>query len=293
MKNAILLMMLALVGLVACGGGQNNQEPQATAAVNQPTLEDLAAVVNTQPITRSQLDNEINARASRSQAADPEAFAIEVLESMINQALIEQYAAANGITISDEQVQTEIDALNAASRQNQMTLTEITGYPEAMLTQKIRENLLTQTVIQAVVAAVPMTAPQVHARHILVKTEAEALDILAQLNDGAAFADLAAQFSLDVSTAPAGGDLGWIARGDLLQSEIEAVLFDMPEQSRWPTPVSSALGYHILEVLARDETRQLDDVGMAYQQQQAFSTWLNTQRATATITRYVGRNLGE
>ncbi|MCB9436113.1 MAG: peptidylprolyl isomerase [Anaerolineales bacterium] len=293
MKRAILLIGITVFLLVACEGSDSNQDPEATSPISQPTPEDLAATVNGQPITRAQLDNEINARASRSQAADPTAFAIEVLESMINQTLIEQYAAANNIIISGEQVQTEIDALNAAATENQMTLNEITGYPESMLTQKVRENLITQAVITAIVAEVPTTAPQVHARHILVKSESEARDILDQLANGADFGDLAAQYSLDVSTAPAGGDLGWIAHGDLLQPEIEAVLFDMPAQSRWPDPVSSALGYHVLEVLERDETRQLDEAGLAFQQQQAFSTWLETQRTIASITRYVERDLGE
>lgn len=293
MKRATLLIGLMVFLLVACGGGDSNQEPAATSPIAQPTPEDLAATINGQSITRTQLDNEINARASRSQAADPTAFAIEVLESMINQTLIEQYAAANGINISEAQVQAEIDGLNAAATENQMTLNEITGYPEAMLAQKVRENLVTQAVITAIVATVPTTAPQVHARHILVKSESEARDILTQLANGADFGDLAAQYSLDVSTAPAGGDLGWIAHGELLQPEIEAALFDMPAQSRWPDPVSSALGYHILEVLERDEARQLDEVGLAFQQQQAFTTWLETQRTTASITRYVERDLSE
>lgn len=293
MKRAILLIGLMVFLLVACGGDDSNQEPAATSPITQSTPEDLAATVNGQSITRTQLDNEINARASRSQAADPTAFAIEVLESMINQTLIEQYAAANGISISEAQVQAEIDALNAAATENQMTLNEITGYPEAMLAQKVRENLVTQAVINTVIASVPTTATQVHARHILLKSEIEARDILNQLANGADFGDLAAQYSLDVSTAPAGGDLGWIARGDLLQPEIEAALFDMPAQSRWPDPVSSALGYHVLEVLERDEARPLDEAGLAFQQQQAFGTWLEAQRTTASITRYVERDLSE
>lgn len=293
MIRAIVLVVVVLLTLAACGGSENNQEPQATSPSSQATPEDLAAVVNGQPISRAQLDNELNARASRSQAADVTAFAIEVLESMINQTLIEQYAAANGISISPEQVQTEIDALTLAASENQMTLSEITGYPDTMLSQKVRENLITQAVINAIVAAVPTTAPHVHARHILVKSETEARDILNQLANGADFVDLAAQYSLDVSTAPAGGDLGWIAHGDLLQPEIEAALFDMPEQSRWPDPVSSGLGYHILEVLERDEARQLDATGLAFQQQQAFSVWLENERATATITRYIGRDSNE
>src|ERR1700689_4642341 len=50
---------------------------------------------------------------------------------------------------------------------------------------------------------------EVRARHILVKTEDEANDIIKQLKGGAAFAKLAEEKSTDTGSAKQGGDLGY------------------------------------------------------------------------------------
>ncbi len=56
---------------------------------------------------------------------------------------------------------------------------------------------------------------EVHARHILVKTEAEAKSIIAQLDKGADFATLAKKDSTDPGAA-SGGDLGYFGRDDMV-----------------------------------------------------------------------------
>ncbi|NJL31753.1 MAG: hypothetical protein HC898_09040 [Phycisphaerales bacterium] len=55
-----------------------------------------------------------------------------------------------------------------------------------------------------------------------------ALAILEQLTAGADFAQLALQYSLDPSTREAGGDLGWVALGDLIQKEVETLFLPCP-----------------------------------------------------------------
>ncbi|MCJ1883184.1 peptidyl-prolyl cis-trans isomerase, partial [Pseudomonas nitroreducens] len=70
---------------------------------------------------------------------------------------------------------------------------------------------------------------EVHARHILVETEAQAKDIIAQLNKGADFAKLAGQLSKDKGSAGAnGGDLGWFKKGDMLPAFSDAAFAMKP-----------------------------------------------------------------
>ncbi len=295
-KRLITTLMILLAILLAACDSSNNEASQDQPVLileNTPQDEALAAVVNGEPITRAQLDQEINARAaSLDLAADPITFQTEVLEAMIIQVLIEQYAAENELIITDEAIQAEIDYLREQAANNNQTLTDITGYPADMTATLVRRQLISQAVVESIIDNLPTTALQIHARHILVADEQTAQSILDQLAAGADFAELAEQHSLDPATAPAGGDLGWIAVGDLIGTAtiVEEVIFSMDSNTRWPEPVASTLGFHIIEVLERDENHPLDAHQLGNQQQRAFQTWIDQQRALASITRYVGHN---
>jgi len=84
------------------------------------------------------------------------------------------------------------------------------------------------------------------ALHILVKTEAEAKDVLAQLNSGKDFSELAKEKSIDPN-AKRGGDLGKIHRGDLLPELDDAIRKLKPGQIS--DVIKSELGYHIFKRL--------------------------------------------
>lgn len=93
--------------------------------------------------------------------------------------------------------------------------------------------------------------PEVHARHILVKTEDEAKAVIAELKGGAKFADLAKQKSTGPS-AEKGGDLGFIKRGDVVAEFADAAFALKPGQYT-QTPVKTQFGWHVIEV---EEVRQ-------------------------------------
>lgn len=301
-KLSIVIVLFSL-NFAACkgdSGNNNSTDNEPTSDSNNPTStssgdsdnnDTLAALVNGEPITIEMLELEMNAQsATRDQVADVETFRTEILERLIDDELVKQFAEANNIVVTEEQIQSEIAELNTIAAESDKTLTEIAGYPEALIEQKVYDALITQAVRDYIVSQLPATTTQVHARHILVKSEQAALDILEQLDEGADFAELAREFSKDGSTAPAGGDLGWIAEGDLLQSEVEAIIFQMPEGSRWPVPVGSVLGYHIIESLERVEDRPLNPQQEIERQQRAYDEFLAQQREAATIVRYVGHH---
>ncbi len=87
---------------------------------------------------------------------------------------------------------------------------------------------------------------EVRARHILVKTEAEAKSIIAQLDKGADFATLAKKYSTDPGAA-SGGDLGYFTRGDMVP-EFTAVAFSLPKGQYTKTPVKTQFGWHVILV---------------------------------------------
>lgn len=108
---------------------------------------------------------------------------------------------------------------------------------------------------------------EVHARQILVKTEAEAKSIIAQLDKGADFATLAKKYSTDPDAA-SGGDLGYFGRDDMVPA-FTAAAFAVPVGKYTETPVKTEFGWHVIMVEdhrvkkpptfdeARDEVRRL------------------------------------
>ena len=87
---------------------------------------------------------------------------------------------------------------------------------------------------------------EVHARHILVKTEAEAKDIIKQLDAGKDFAELAKEKSTDPNKSE-GGDLGYFAKGRMVK-EFEDAAFALKKGEYTKTPVKTQFGYHVIKV---------------------------------------------
>jgi len=90
---------------------------------------------------------------------------------------------------------------------------------------------------------------EIHARHILVKTEKEALAITRQLKKGANFAKLAKQKSTG-PTKVQGGDLGWFGKGDMVK-EFDAVVYTLKVGQISPKPVRTQYGWHVIKVVAK------------------------------------------
>ena len=91
------------------------------------------------------------------------------------------------------------------------------------------------------------------ARHILVKTEPEAKEIIAELDKGADFATLAKDQSTGPSAAQ-GGDLGWFSANQMVAPFSEAVI--ALENGKYTSePVKTQFGWHvIIREDSRDQT---------------------------------------
>lgn len=94
--------------------------------------------------------------------------------------------------------------------------------------------------------------PEYRARHILVKTEAEAQKILADLGKKAKFEDLAKKFSQDPGSAKNGGQLDWSDRGAFVK-EFSDAMAALKKGETTKTPVKTQFGFHIIRL---DDTRK-------------------------------------
>jgi parvulin-like peptidyl-prolyl isomerase len=87
---------------------------------------------------------------------------------------------------------------------------------------------------------------KVHCAHILVKTEREAQEVVARLNRGEKFANIAKAVSLCPSKKR-GGDLGIFGRGRMVKA-FETAAFVLQKGQRSPV-VKTKYGYHVIKRL--------------------------------------------
>jgi peptidyl-prolyl cis-trans isomerase C len=165
-----------------------------------------------------------------------------------------------------------------------------------------RAGLLAQAAVRARLEADPITEERIeqeyqrfleedlgeelHASHILVADEARARELIAELDGGADFAELAQANSTDGSAA-GGGDLGWFDKGMMVAPFGDAAAaLEIGQYTA--EPVATRFGFHVILLEDRrqatapplEEVRE-DIVG--YLQAQAIETWVNELREAATI----------
>jgi parvulin-like peptidyl-prolyl isomerase len=259
----------------------------------------LAARVNGQPITLSAYQAELARYLSTlSTPLDPNnerdrqtlaQIQEEALEALIEQVLIEQEAARLNITVSEEQITAELAVVKAQAGGEARFRAWLlaTGQSESDVRAQLRLELLTAALRAHVLSALPKTAEYVRAYHIVLATEHEAKQVLARLRNGAQFTALAQSLSLDKSTRPAGGDLGWFMRESdaILWPEVEEAAFRL-QVGETSDVVPSPIGYHIIRVIGR-EVRPLTEADAAHLEAKALAEWMDTLKARAQIERFV------
>lgn len=256
-----------------------------------PTPEPLAARVNGQPIRLADYQAELTRCRAAVQAAGitpPDPCPAQALQTLVDRALILQASQQAGLTVSEAQVEAEVQATIqvVGGEERFAAWLEANGWTSTTLRASLRTALLAQVLLEHIAGPSPARAEQVHARHILVATEAEARDLLTRLADGADFAELARRHSLDVTTRDQGGDLGWFVRGQLLAAQVEEAAFAL-QPGAISTMIRSSLGYHLVQVLERDPSRPLHPEQQAALYRYRLESWLAEQRAKAQIERFV------
>ncbi|HUY10977.1 MAG TPA: peptidylprolyl isomerase [Candidatus Dormibacteraeota bacterium] len=227
--------VIAAMSLVACAGGS-------------------IATVNGQSISRESFDKKLEASPTSH----------SVLQQLVMQTLLDQYATRHNITIT-----------NAAIAQRESDIEA--NYPPGSFAQRLAAAGLSQhgfdqivrqqLIIDAAVGknvTIPEsqikdffdknhaqfdTQEQIRARHILVSDLATAQKIEKLLKEGQHFSALAKQYSIDPGSKDKGGELGFFGATQMVKP-FAAYAMTGPIGKISP-PIRSPFGYHIIEVEAR------------------------------------------
>ncbi len=228
---------LALLTLGACGAESSEQAAEA------PDPDDVVARVNGEPISATALDAQIQALASRGgQGQGPSPHPAQALDQLVDLQLLAQKAEEMGMHEQPE-IAAEIDRQRSALLAQRMVRAEISDFEpsEDDLRQAYREQTENSG------------GTEFKASHILLESQEEAADIIAQLNNGGEFAKLAREHSTG-PTAERDGDLGWFKPNQMVAPFSEAVQ-ELEPGTYTDEPVETQFGWHVIQL---NETREVE-----------------------------------
>jgi len=277
-------------------GGTDAAIVIATDVPPTPTpTKPLAALVNDQPIYLAEYEQALALYQQGVYFPPPDSNGGEAdyrglaLDLLVEKALIQQAAAAQGLTVSIEAVKARLEEERqlAGSEDNFQAWLAANQMNEAQYEAGVAEAMLTQALMEVITADVPYAVEQVRARYIQVDDESLAAEIETQLRASADFAALARQYSLERHTGENGGDLSYFPRNTLLVPEVEAAAFalDIGEISDViSVPNSNGSNvFYILQVTDKDPQRALAPEQRALLLKESFESWLQNYRAQADI----------
>jgi len=195
----------------------------------------VAAVVNGEEITVAEVKKGYDENPQIKAKVPFDEFYGKALDIYVNGKLIYQAAVEDGI-------------MDTQAYKDQLKTAQEDVARKVYLEKRVKAEITDADINKAYNEYKSKFKPQkeVKARHILVSSEAQAKDIIAQLKKGAKFNDLGKKYSKDNSV-----DLGYFTK-EMMVPEFGNAAFAMKKGQISKTPVKTQFGYHIIAV---DDTR--------------------------------------
>lgn len=277
-KRLILVIGIPLILLMAL----------ITYYVTVPKTDDYVAKINGEKITQSELNKELVSQ-----------YGTDVLSTLITNKVIELEAVKKKITVSDKEIQAELDdlqnsyggkeAFEAALESNAMTLQDAKDNIKTYLTTtKLIEPTIdiTEKELKTYFKENKDTfsqEEQVQASHILVEDKDTAQEVEKKIKKGEDFAELASEYSTDTASASNGGNLDYFGKG-VMDEGFEKAAFSM-KIDEISDPIKTDYGYHIIKVTGKKAAKEAtfenskDDVKTVLMNEKInanYSTWLSS-----------------
>ena len=246
------------------------------AAAAMPAMAQVATV-NGKTIPSARLDSIVKDVEARGQKDSPD-LRKQITEKLVELEILSQEAEKRGI---DKEADTK----------EKIALNRETVLANALIQEQLKKIAVKDSDITAEYEKIKAAAAQheeYHARHILVKTEEEAKDIIAKLKNGAKFEDLAKEKSTEPGADKSGGDLGWSAPEGYVP-EFSAAMTKLEKGQITDAPVHTQFGWHVikLEDKRQGQVPALDDVKPRLTEmlkQKQMEDFISALKAKAQIT---------
>lgn len=238
-----IIIGCALSALILASGGSvfaaDDTKPESaeTSTTNALPSEDdqIIASIDGVPIHLSRLQQALQAFGKDLGKLDPQAFYITIMDRVIDQELAARAGRRAGL-LEDPVIKVRLEAAQNAVLADAYIL-------------KIGEAATSEVLLRRRYEALGQDGvKQVHARHILVKTEELAKEVIELLQLGGDFEVLAKEHSVGPS-GPRGGDLGFFGKAQMVPPFAEAA-FSMKAGEFTTAPVRTQFGFHVIKVEA-------------------------------------------
>ena len=297
LKRHFYLLIIACLSISGCG-------------IYEKPAEKTVITVGKQEITAGDLTRDIKRFVS--QMGIPSQRAKEILDPLVNrmvdQYLILEYGREQGIVITEEELKAAMKEMEADYQEKDLQEILLHGYIDIEeWTEGLRHQLLVKKIVDKVsVNITPVSfqeikgyfdshqdefkhPPMVKFRQIVKRNREEAEKILKRLKKGENMDEVARKHSI-TPEAKDGGEVGWIARGDLEES-MEKAIFSLQPGKISPI-IKTPYGFHIFEVVSRRPAglKSLPEVmakiesKLFYQKKESFyRRWLKELRGLFSV----------
>ncbi|MFH1019961.1 MAG: peptidylprolyl isomerase [Pseudomonadota bacterium] len=299
----------------------------ATSVWSKPEkkAEEVAALVNGQPIVASAVQGEIKGILGRFQEqgrkpseAEMATLRESVLDKMIKLEILSQESKKAGVSVNRTDIDNELKGYKKGFADDKAFAKALgeAGITEAELRKQIGKNLTIQKFIDTKFKGKAQVTEQeakdfynknqdkfaqpemAHARHILIAAKeaepkadkdhkrAKLVQIKKQLKDGADFADLAKQSS-DCPSKERGGDLGFFPRGQMVKPFDLAVFKMMPGDVS--DIVETEFGYHLIRLEEKKPAKTV-----SFDEAKAkITAYLTQEKVTGNIEAFLAEAKGK
>ena len=320
---ALLILVLPAL-LAACGSDEVKVPAGAIAAVGSGV------------VTQEQFDQiwaQAEAQYKSQEGAPPfpkegtaqyNQLKASIVNYLVQNQVIKDKAAELNVTVTDKQFQDRMKQIiqQVGGQKKLDKLLKQQSVTQAQLEEQLKAQMLQDAVQQKVYAGIKVSQADIEkyfnnpanksqfnvpesvdARHVLVKTKAEADKVRALLeadNTDANWKKVAAQYSTDTGSKSNGGSLGNFPKGRMVKPfEDAAFALKVGEISQ---PVKSQFGYHVIEVTKKtpatkqtlEQAKTTIEQQLKYQKQStAWESWLKEAMTAAGVAYAAGLRSGD
>ena len=315
----VLLAVLVPAVLAGCGGTKVPAGAIAAVGSGVVTQQQFDAIWSQ---AEAQYKNTAGAPAfPKAGTAGYDQLKASIVNYLVQNEVIKQQAAKLGVTVTAaaldarvKQITTQVGGqtkLDALLKKNAVTMADLKSQLQAqMLQDAVKAKVASQTKLSDAQLLAYFnnpankhqfqTAASVDARHVLVKTKAEALKVQKLLgadNTDAGWAKIAKQYSIDPGTKNNGGSLGNFTADRMVKAFSDAAFALNVNQVS--VPVHTQYGWHVIEVTKKTPASsqtfaqakaQIKSTMLYTQQTAAWTKWLKTAMSDAGIKYATGFN---
>ncbi|MBN1249691.1 MAG: SurA N-terminal domain-containing protein [Anaerolineae bacterium] len=274
-------------------------------ALPSETTDSNDLLVQQLQLTISQLEQQLSSDFAN-------VYAGQVLDRMIEEELLRQEAEERGLSVTDDELQQQIeislgydrDAATASLtdtetltdtaaaalteldydelyEQFEVNVLQITRYPEKDFREMMRAQVLRSKLQEALAADIDPVQDQVEATLFVVESVEQGEDLQARINeDGEDPAAIVEELNADESDTTAGYELPWLPLAYYsaqFSEDVVGAAFDTAVGQASEPAVDTDESIYVIYIQGHEE-RELSEDLLAQSEQQTYQTWLTEQK---------------